>query len=56
MKQAVLPNLLTAFGEQEFTKAITLRLFRKELLPSKRKTAEALLAKDLVKSLSGPNR
>lgn len=36
MKQAKLPILLTAFGELELTSAIALRLFRKELLPSKR--------------------
>jgi predicted nucleic acid-binding protein len=48
MKQAKLPILLTAFGELELTNAIALRLFRKELLPSKRKAAQALLAKDLV--------
>ena len=48
MKQAKLPILLTAFGELELTNAIALRLFRKELLPSKVKAARALLAKDLV--------
>jgi predicted nucleic acid-binding protein len=48
MKQAKLPILLTAFGELELTSAIALRLFRKELLPSKRKAAQALLAMDLV--------
>ena len=48
MKQAKLPILLTAFGELELTNAIALRLFRKELLPSKVKAARAFLAKDLV--------
>ena len=48
MKQAKLPILLTALGELELTNAIALRLFRKELLPSKVKAARALLAKDLV--------
>ena len=48
MKQAKLPILLTAFGELELTNAIALRLFRKELHPSKIQAAQALLAKDLV--------
>ncbi len=47
MKRAVLPILLTPLGELELTNAILLRLFRTELLPSKVKTAHALLRKDI---------
>ncbi|HEY2932248.1 MAG TPA: type II toxin-antitoxin system VapC family toxin [Acidobacteriota bacterium] len=47
MKRASLPILLTPFGELELTNAILQRLFRKELLPSKIKAANALLKKDI---------
>ncbi len=47
MKQAKLPILLTPFGELELTNAISLRLFRKELLPSRVKAAYTLLRKDI---------
>ncbi len=47
MKEAKLPILLTPFGELELTNAISLRLFRRELLPSKVKAARALVRKDI---------
>ena len=47
MKQAKLPILLTSFGELELTNALSLRLFRRELRPSKVKAARALIRKDL---------
>ena len=47
MKQAKLPILLTPFGELELINAISLRLFRRELLPSKVKAAYTLLRKDI---------
>ena len=47
MKQAKLPILLTSFGELELTNALSLRLFRRELRPSKVKDARALIRKDL---------
>ena len=47
MKQAKLPILLTPFGELELTNAILLRLFRRELLPSKVKAARALVGRDI---------
>ncbi len=47
MKQAKLPILLTPFGELELTNAISLRLFRKELLPSRVKAAYTLLRRDI---------
>ncbi len=47
MKQAKLPILLTPFGELELTNAILLRLFRRELLPSKVKAARALVRMDI---------
>lgn len=47
MKHAKVPILLTPFGELELTNAILLRLFRRELLPSKVKAAQALLRKDI---------
>ena len=46
MQQAKLPILLTTFGELELTNAISLRLFRHELSPSKVKAAHALIHKD----------
>ncbi len=46
-KRAELPVLLTPFGELELTNAILLRLFRRELLPSKVKAAHALVRKDI---------
>jgi hypothetical protein len=48
MKQAKLPILLTVVGELALRNAIALRLFRKELHPSKIHAAQTLLAKDLV--------
>ena len=48
MQQAKLPFLLTTFGELELTNAISLRLFRRELTPSKVKAARALVQKDLM--------
>jgi predicted nucleic acid-binding protein len=48
MKQAEFPVLLTSLGELELTNAISLRLFRKELAPSKIKAAHALVRKDLT--------
>ena len=47
MKKAKLPILLTAFGELELTNALSLRVFRKELLPSRVKAARALIRKDI---------
>ena len=47
MKHAKLPILLTPFGELELTNAMLLRLFRRELLPSKVKAAQALVRKDI---------
>jgi predicted nucleic acid-binding protein len=47
MKRAKLPILLTAFGELELTNAISLRLFRRELLPSRAKAARALIREDV---------
>lgn len=47
MKQAKLPILLTAFGEVELTNAISLRLFRRELLASKARAVRALIRKDI---------
>jgi predicted nucleic acid-binding protein len=48
VKQAKFPVLLTSLGELELTNAISLRLFRKELAPSKIKAAHALVRKDLI--------
>jgi predicted nucleic acid-binding protein len=48
IQQAKLPVVLTTFGELELTNAISLRLFRRELTPSKVKAARALVHKDLV--------
>jgi len=48
IQQAKLPILLTTFGELELTNAISLRLFRRELTPSKGKAARALIHKDFV--------
>ena len=47
MRKAELPILLTAFGELELTNAISLRVFRKELLPSRARAARALIRKDI---------
>ena len=47
MKQAKLSILLTPFGELQLTNAILLRLFRRELLPSKVKAARALVGRDI---------
>jgi predicted nucleic acid-binding protein len=48
IQQAKLPILLTTFGELELTNAISLRLFRRELTPSKAQAARALVHKDLA--------
>lgn len=48
IQQAKFPILLTSFGELELINAISLRLFRKELVPSEVKAARALVQKDLV--------
>jgi predicted nucleic acid-binding protein len=48
IQQAKLPILLTVLGELELTNAIFLRLFRRELTPSKVKAARAMVHKDLV--------
>ena len=48
IQQAKFPILLTTFGELELTNAVFLRLFRRELTPSKVKAARALVHKDLV--------
>jgi predicted nucleic acid-binding protein len=47
MKRAILPIVLTPFGEFELANALYLRLFRKELAPSKVKAARALITKDI---------
>jgi predicted nucleic acid-binding protein len=47
MKRAKLPILLTSFGELELANALLLRLFRRDLRPSKVKAARALIRKDL---------
>ena len=47
IKHAKLPILLTPFGELELANALFLRLFRKELVPSKVKAAYALLRSDI---------
>jgi predicted nucleic acid-binding protein len=48
MNDASLPILLTPLGEVELTNALSLRLFRKELTPSKIKASRALLAIDVA--------
>jgi len=48
MKRAELPILLTHLGEVELANALYLRLFRKELLPSKVKAAHALFTRDIA--------
>jgi len=48
LQQAKLPFLLTPIGELELTNAISLRLFRRELTPSKIKSTQALIQKDLL--------
>jgi predicted nucleic acid-binding protein len=48
MQHATLPLIWTTFGELELTNAMSLRLFRKELLPSKVKAARALVQKDIA--------
>jgi predicted nucleic acid-binding protein len=47
MKLAKLPVLLTPLGEIELANALYLRLFRKELVPSRAKAAHALFRKDI---------
>jgi predicted nucleic acid-binding protein len=51
MKQATLPVLLTSFGELELANTLSLRLFRRELRPSKVKAAHALIRKDLSEGI-----
>jgi len=59
MVRARLPVFMTQVGELELSNALSLRLFRKELVPSQVKAARALMAADLeqrviqVKPLSG---
>jgi predicted nucleic acid-binding protein len=48
IRRAKFPILLTSFGDLELANAISLRLFRKELLASKVKAARALVQRDLV--------
>jgi PIN domain-containing protein len=48
MARAPLPVVITPLGELELGNAISLRLFRKELVPSKVKAALALVAKDIA--------
>jgi predicted nucleic acid-binding protein len=48
MKRAALPIFFTALGEVELTNAFSLRLFRKELLPSTVKASRALVAEDIA--------
>ena len=47
IKRVKLPVLLTAFGEVELTNAFHLRIFRRELKPSKVRAAQALFRADL---------
>lgn len=47
MSNLKLPVLLTSLGELELTSAVSLRVFRKELSPSKAKAALALFRKDV---------
>jgi len=54
MKHVKLPILLTALGELEFINALSLRLFRKELLRSKVKAAHTLLRKDIADGILVP--
>ncbi len=47
MKNARLPVLLTPLGEMEFTNAISLRRFRREITGAEAKGAYSLFAKDV---------
>ena len=47
VQRAILPVLMTPLRELELTNAISLRLFRKELIPSRLKAARALVQKDI---------
>lgn len=47
MKKVQLPVLLTALGELELTNAISLRVFRKELLSYTARAARSLIRKDI---------
>ena len=47
MARARLPVFMTQVGELELSNALSLRLFRKELVPSQVKAARALMAADL---------
>lgn len=47
MKRVKLPVLLTPLGELELTNAILLRLFRKEMVASRAKSAQALVRADI---------
>jgi predicted nucleic acid-binding protein len=59
MARVRLPVFMTQVGELELSNALSLRLFRKELVPSQVKAARALIAADIeqrviqVKPLSG---
>ena len=48
MARTPLPLMVTLFGELELTNAISLRLFRREIVPLKARAARALVAKDLA--------
>lgn len=48
MRRAALPILVTAFGEVELLNAISLRAFRKELVPSKVRATQALVRRDIA--------
>jgi predicted nucleic acid-binding protein len=48
MKDALLPILLTPLGELELVNALYLRVFRKELAPSKVNAARALFGRDIA--------
>jgi len=54
MKHLKLPILLTPLGEVELANAIYLRLFRKELVPSKVKAAHALFTQDVEDGIFEP--
>ncbi len=48
MRHVKLPILLTPLGEIELANALYLRLFRKELAPSKVNAAHAMFARDIA--------
>ncbi len=53
IKRVKLPVLLTAFGEVELTNAFHLRIFRRELGPSKVRAAQALFQADMENGVFG---